>query len=104
KSERCGATYSALRGRLRQDDFLAPLPADEQCPVSSLYSGSSADSKSSVERIAIQARRCVSQLLVVQGRCPSDAFCQNYPGGKTSGRDVVGRLAKPSLKIIHEPI
>src|SRR6266699_386788 len=88
----------------RQDYFLASLPTDKQCLVSRLYSGSSVDLKSPVKRIAIHVRGCVSQLLVVQGRCPSDAFCQNYPGGKTSGRDVVGRLAKPSLKIIHEPI
>src|SRR5713226_3254482 len=59
---RCYAVgmHSALLRSRRQHSLIASLPADEQHAVSRLYSGSGVDAKSSVKRIAVQVRRCVS--------------------------------------------
>jgi len=52
--------HSALLITRRQYYFVASLPADEQHAVSRLYSGSGVDAKSTVKRVAVQARRCAS--------------------------------------------
>ena len=82
---------------------MASLPTDEQHAVSRLYSGAGVDAEPAVKRIAIQVRRSASKLLVIQGSRLPNAFRQNQSGGKTSGRDVVGRLAELPLKTIQKP-
>jgi hypothetical protein len=96
--------HSALPKPRRQYYSVASLPAGEQHAVSRLYSGSGVDAKSAVERVAIEIGRCVSQLLLIQGIGPPDAFCQNQSGRKTSGRNVAGRMAELPVKAIQKPI
>src|SRR5437773_1610294 len=96
--------HSALLRSRRQHYFVASLPADEQHAVSRLYSGSGVDAKSAVKRIAVQVRCCASQLLVIQGSRQPNAFRQNQSASKTSGGNVVGRLAELPLKTIQKPI
>src|ERR1700746_513351 len=95
---------SALLRSLRQHCLVASLPADEQHRASGLHSGSGVDAKSSVKGIAVQVRRRVSYLLVIQAPRQPNAFCQNQSGGKTSGGDVVGCPAELVLKTIEKPI
>src|SRR5439155_25991547 len=40
----------------------------------------------------------------IQGSRLPNAFRQNQPGSKTSGRDVVGRMAELPVKAIQKPI
>ena len=103
RSEAAGMHSALLRSR-RQHYFIASLPADEQYAVSRLYSGSGADAKSAVKRIAVQVRRCASQLFVIQGSRLPNAFRQNQSRAKTSGRNVVGWPAELLLKTIEKPI
>jgi hypothetical protein len=96
--------HSALLISRRQHYLVVSLPADEQHAVSGLYSGSGVDAKSAVKRIAVQVRRSASKLLVIQGSRLPNAFRQNQSGGKTSGRNVVGRMAELPVKTIQKPI
>jgi len=80
------------------------LPADDQYAVSCLHSRTGVDAKSSIKGIAVQVRRRVSQLLVIQGGRQPNAFSQDQSRGKASGGDVVGHLAELPLKTIQKPV